>query len=71
MEVAGRLPWDSPNYAHADVRVRHCQAFDNTGDPDYQKNHSGSGIVLYQVDGGAIEHCVACGLRASIQLQPR
>ena len=57
--MAGRLPWDSPRYAHADVRVSHCHAFDNTGDPDYQKNHSGSGIVLYQVDDGVIEPCVA------------
>lgn len=59
MEVAGRLAWDSPAYAHADVRVEHCQAFDNTGDPNYLKNHSGSGIVLYQVDGGVMEHCQA------------
>lgn len=59
MEVAGRLAWDSPAYAHAEVRVDHCQAFDNTGDPNYLKNHSGSGIVLYQVDGGVMEHCQA------------
>ncbi len=59
MEVAGRLAWDSPAYAHADVRVQHCQAFDNTGDPNYLKNHSGSGIVLYQVDGGVMDHCQA------------
>ena len=59
MEVAGRLPWDATAYAHADVRVTHCQAFDNTGDPAYFKNHSGSGIVLYQVDGGLMEDCAA------------
>jgi hypothetical protein len=59
MEVAGRLAWDSPVYAHADVQVNHCQAYNNTGDPAYLKNHSGSGIVLYQVDGGVIEHCSA------------
>jgi hypothetical protein len=59
MEVAGRLPWDSTIYAHADVRVCDCQAFDNTGDPDYLKNHSGSGIVLYQIDGGVMENCTA------------
>jgi hypothetical protein len=40
MEVAGRLPWDSTVYAHADVHVCHCQAFDNSGDPTYLKNHS-------------------------------
>jgi hypothetical protein len=59
MEVAGRLPWDSTVYAHADVQVSHCQAFDNTGDPTYLKNHSGSGIVLYQIDGGVMEYCTA------------
>lgn len=59
MEVAGRLAWDSPAYAHADVRVDHCQAYDNSGDPNYLKNHSGSGIVLYQVDGGVMEYCQA------------
>jgi len=59
MEVAGRLPWDSPHYAHADVQVTQCRAFDNTGDPNYHKNHSGSGIVLYEVDGGLIDRCAA------------
>ena len=59
MEVAGRLPWDAPNYAHADVQVSECHAFDNTGDPKYHKNHSGSGIVLYEVDGGVIDRCAA------------
>jgi len=59
MEVAGRLPWDSTVYAHADVRVSHCQAHDNTGDPTYLKNHSGSGMVLYEVDGGVMEYCTA------------
>jgi len=59
MEVAGRLPWDATVYAHAHVNVTHCQAFDNTGDPTYLKNHSGSGMVLYQVDGGVVEYCTA------------
>ena len=59
MEVAGRLPWDATVYAHADVLVSHCQAFDNTGDPTYLKNHSGSGMVLYEVDGGVMEYCTA------------
>ena len=59
MEIAGRLPWDSPLYAHSDVVVRRCRAHDNSGDPDYTKNHSGSGMVLYQVEGGVIEDCRA------------
>lgn len=59
MEVAGRLPYDATSYAHADVQVIRCRAFNNTGDPAYLKNHSGSGMVLYQVDGGLIESCEA------------
>jgi len=59
MEVAGRLPWYSQGFAHGDVMVSHCQTFDNTGDPTYLKNHSGSGIVLYQIDGGVMEYCSA------------
>jgi hypothetical protein len=61
MEIAGRLPYDSPLYAHADVVVRNCRAFRNSGDPHYEKNHSGSGMVLYQVDGGFIDGCSAWG----------
>ena len=59
MEIAGRLPWDSPLYAHSDVVVRGCRAHDNSGDPNYDRNHSGSGMVVYQVDGGVIEDCRA------------
>jgi len=61
MEIAGRLAYDSPLYAHSKVRVSYCDAFANSGDPNYLKNHSGSGIVLYQVDGGLVEHCRAWG----------
>jgi hypothetical protein len=59
MEIAGRLSWEKPGYAHADVQVTQCRVFDNPGDANYHKSHSGSGIVLYQVDGGLIDHCVA------------
>jgi hypothetical protein len=59
MEIAGRLPWDSPLYAHTDVEVTRCRAHHNSGDPNYDKNHSGSGMVLYEVDGGLIEECSA------------
>ncbi len=59
MEVAGRLPYDTAEYAHADVVVERCRAYDNTGDPNYARNHSGSGIVLYQVDGGVMRRCTA------------
>lgn len=59
LEVAGKLPWDSKMYAHKNVTVSQCRAFDNPGDSTYTKNHSGSGLVLYQVDGGRIEKSAA------------
>jgi hypothetical protein len=59
MEIAGKLPVDATNYAHAHVDVVRCQAWNNTGDPTYLKNHSGSGIVLYQVDEGLMDECTA------------
>lgn len=59
MEIAGRLAVTATNYAHANVEVIRCQAYDNSGDPNYLKNHSGSGMVLYQVNGGLIDHCQA------------
>jgi hypothetical protein len=59
LEIAGKLGWNASHYAHADVEVRDCAAFDNSGDPAFQSSHSGSGIVLYQVDGGLVERCAA------------
>ena len=46
-------------YAHSDVTVDHCFAYDNPGDPHFTRNHSGSGIFLEFVDGGVIDRCVA------------
>ncbi len=59
LEVAGRLPWDAKIHAHQNVTVSECRFFDNPGDPNFTSNHSGSGVVLYQVDGGHIEKCAA------------
>jgi hypothetical protein len=59
MEIAGRLPWDSPLFAHRAVEVIRCLAHHNSGDPHYEKNHSGSGMVVYEIDGGLIEGCRA------------
>lgn len=47
------------DYAHSDVQVRYCRAHHNTGDPSFSDNHSGSGIAMFDVDGGKIERCVA------------
>lgn len=59
ISVEGRLPYDSKLYSHADVEISDCQAYGNTGDPNYLQNHSGSGILFYQVDGGSINRCAA------------
>jgi len=61
LEIAGRLPYDAKHYAHKNVVVRDCAAYENSGDPTYRQNHSGSGIVLYQVDGGLVERSSAWG----------
>ena len=51
---------DDPNtYANSDVYIGYCKAYDNPGDPNYFENHSGSGILMEDVDGGIIEYCEA------------
>jgi len=51
---------DDPNvYANANVYVGYCKIYDNPGDPEYFSNHSGSGILMEDVDGGIIEYCEA------------
>ncbi len=58
-------PWSQfaelSDYGNADVAIRDCAAFDNPGDPTFTENHSGSGIMLDDTDGGLIEYCVAYG----------
>jgi len=53
---------DDPNisdYANSNVYVGYCKAYDNPGDPEYYEHHSGSGILMADVDGGVIEYCEA------------
>ena len=45
-------------YAHADFYIGKCSAYRNVGIPG-KESHSGSGIVLAQVEGALIEHCRA------------
>ncbi|HEV8543688.1 MAG TPA: right-handed parallel beta-helix repeat-containing protein [Verrucomicrobiae bacterium] len=59
IEIAGRLSWSQPGCSHADVAVAECLAYDNPGDPLCHTRHSGSGIMLLQVDRGLIEHSAA------------
>jgi hypothetical protein len=51
---------DDPNtYANSNVYVGYCKMYDNPGDPNYFQNHSGSGVLMEDVDGGVIEYCEA------------
>jgi hypothetical protein len=50
---------DPDTYANVNVYVGYCRAYDNPGDPEYHENHSGSGILMEDVDGGIIEYCEA------------
>ena len=45
-------------YAHEDVRVINCRAYENMGDADFD-NNSGSGIILSNVRRGLVERSVA------------
>jgi hypothetical protein len=59
IHVTGISAPSSQGYAHRNVYVGHCRAYDNQGDPAFQKNHSGNGIMIEEVDEGTIERCVA------------
>jgi hypothetical protein len=51
---------DNPDtYANRNVYVGYCRMYDNPGDPEYREIHSGSGILIEDVDGGLIEFCEA------------
>ena len=50
---------DPDTYANSNVYVGYCKMYDNPGDPEYRENHSGSGILMEDVDGGVIEYCEA------------
>ena len=49
---------EQKGYAHTDFYLGNCSAYRNAGIPG-KGSHSGSGIVLAQVDGAIIEHCRA------------
>lgn len=53
--------WDdkATAYANHNVRIRRCTAYNNPGDPEFMDNHSGSGILLDNVQDGQIDRCVA------------
>ncbi len=59
IHVTGAWNPSAPGYANRRVYIGHCRAYDNPGDPSFQKGHSGSGIMIDEVDDGTIERCVA------------
>jgi peptidoglycan/LPS O-acetylase OafA/YrhL len=57
--VRGRFLRYATDYANANVYVGFCKAHHNPGIAGPNKENSGSGIVMSNVDGGVIERCVA------------
>jgi hypothetical protein len=57
--VYGEWSRESKAYAHADVVIHSVTAHRNSGIAGLNRKHSGSGIILADVDGGRIERCVA------------
>ncbi|HYG34102.1 MAG TPA: right-handed parallel beta-helix repeat-containing protein [Clostridia bacterium] len=53
--------WDNhpTRYANANVHIANCRVYANPGDPLYHENHSGSGILVEDCDGGLVERCIA------------
>lgn len=57
--ITGYWHDDPDTYANSNVYVGYCKMYDNPGDPEFLENHSGSGILMEDVDGGMIEYCEA------------
>jgi hypothetical protein len=45
----------------ANLRVDHCTAKDNPGDPSNLDNHSGNGIIVANAENVVVEYCEAAG----------
>lgn len=57
--VAGEFSQRSRGYAHAQVYIGAARVYNTSGLPGPTRQHSGSGIVVSDVDGGMIERSVA------------
>jgi hypothetical protein len=57
--VSGQAPRYSPGFAHAQVYIGYSRCHDNPGVAGPDRKHSGSGIVISDIDGAVIERCVA------------
>ncbi len=56
----GRYKKDAPDYAHEGVYVSDSKAYSNLGDPNKDR-HTGSGIILGDVNVGGVSDSVAYG----------
>lgn len=57
--VLGIFDYFSHSYAHRDFIVHHVLAYNNFGKSGPEIQHTGSGIILSDVENGLIERCVA------------
>jgi hypothetical protein len=57
--ISSAGPYTNACYAHRDITVTNCTAFNNTGNPYLTSRWSGSGIVLSNVDGAVITQSLA------------
>jgi len=55
--ITGYYVEEPTTYANSNIFIGYCQIYDNPGDPEYSRGHSGSGILMLDVDGGVIEYC--------------
>jgi len=55
--ITGYYVEEPTTYANSKVYIGYCKIYDNPGDPEYTRSHSGSGILMLDVDGGMIEYC--------------
>ena len=58
LAMFGPFNKNATGYAHRNVTVRRCKAFNNRGVLN-SGSHSGSGIVLSDVQGAVVERCLA------------
>ena len=59
MLVSGHGHQNTGKYANNNFKVDHCKFYNNSGDPNFLENHSGSGICIDNMENGVIEHCIA------------
>jgi hypothetical protein len=57
--VAGEFKRSAHGYAHEQVYIGAARVYNNPGVPGADRQHSGSGIVVSDVDGGVIERSTA------------